>query len=161
MSTGWNVLIGLTLICILAGTLWIMCRRHNREMAAHVGAMAILTASMQPPEIRAHCRRVADISERIAREMRLPAKRLALVRAVGIIHEIDGIESITVNMPLEFAILDVADYYDVLTHDGSESMSTDEAMEEIRRRAGTRYAPVVARALMRVMMHSKAVVTRE
>jgi HD-GYP domain-containing protein (c-di-GMP phosphodiesterase class II) len=161
VSLGWSVLIGLTLICIQAVTLWIVCHKHNREMAAHVGAMAIITAAMQPREIRAHCRRVADMSEKIAQELILSAKRLALVRAAGILHEIDGIDGITTNVPLEFAILSVADYYDVLTHDGSQSMGMDEAMEEIRREVGTRYAPVVVRALMRVMMHSEAVAARE
>ncbi|MHB9036318.1 MAG: hypothetical protein ACYC64_06600 [Armatimonadota bacterium] len=157
VSIGWNVLIGLTLICIQGAILWIICRRHKRDMAAHVGAMAILTASMQPPEIRAHCRRVADISERIAQELKLPAKRLALVRAAGILHEIDGIETISSNAPnapLEFAILAVADYFDCITHDGSESMNVDEAMEEIRREAGTRFTPAVVKALMRVTIRS-------
>ncbi|MHB9038497.1 MAG: hypothetical protein ACYC64_17735 [Armatimonadota bacterium] len=161
MSMGWSVLIGLSLIGIQAVTLWIVCRRHKREMNTQVGAMAIMTATMQPREIRAHCRRVADMSEKIAQELRLPAKQLALVRALGILHEIDGVDAITVNMPLEFAILDVADYFDCITHDGSESMSMDEAMEEIRRRAGTHYAPVVVRALMRVTMRSEAVAARE
>ncbi|MHB9036583.1 MAG: hypothetical protein ACYC64_07940 [Armatimonadota bacterium] len=161
VSLGWSVLIGLSLIGIQAVTLWIVCHKHNREMAAHVGAMAIITAAMQPREIRAHCLRVADISEKIAQEMRLPAKQLALVRAAGILHEIDGVDAITVNMPLEFAILRVVDYYDVLTHDGSQSMGMDEAVEEIRRQAGTRYAPIVVRALMRVMMHGEAVAARE
>ena len=154
MSTVWTMLVCLTLICFQVATLWSVCRRHRREMAAHVGAMAILTAAMQPRETRAHCIRVADISERIAQELRLSAKRLALVRAIGILHEIEGIDSITRNTPLEFAILGVADYYDRLTHDGSESLELDEAMEEIRRGAGTRFEPVVIKALMTVTVHS-------
>ena len=150
MSVVWNlvtvsILIGIQLVAIL-----LICRRHKREMDVQTGMMVILIATMQPREIRAHCRRVAEISEMMARAMKLPAKRLALVRAVGIIHEIDDIGSITTNMPLEFAILSVADHFDCVTHDGSESLSKDDAIEEIRREAGSRFDPAVVKALMTV-----------
>ena len=124
-------------------------------MNEQIGVMAMLTAAHQPPEIRAHCRRVADISEKLARQLRLPAKQLSLVHAIGILHEIDGIDAITSNMPLEFAILGVADSFDTLTNGGSETLELDEAIEDIRREAGTRYNPAVVKALMKLVLGSE------
>jgi HD-GYP domain-containing protein (c-di-GMP phosphodiesterase class II) len=119
-----------------------------------IGVVAMLTAAMQPSEIRAHCRRVADLSKKLARELRLPAKRLALVHAIGILHEIDGIDAITRSTPLEFAILGVADSFDTLTN-GGEALQLDEAIEEIRREAGTRFSPAVVKALMKLVRKSE------
>ena len=155
ISVLWAGLIFLTLICIQGVTLWSVCKRHRQKMNEQIGVMAMLTAAHQPPEIRAHCRRVADISEKLARQLRLPAKQLSLVHAIGILHEIDGIDASTSNMPLEFSILSVADSFDTLTQACSARLEMDEAIEDIRRDAGTRYNPVVVKALMKLVLGSE------
>ena len=40
-----------------------------------------------------------------------------------------------------------------ITNDSDESLTLDEAMDEIRRQAGTRFDPNVVKALMRVALH--------
>lgn len=51
-------------------------------------------------------------------------------------------------VPIEAAILAVAEHFDTITHDGTEQAGLDEAIEGVRRRAGTQFHPTVVKALL-------------
>lgn len=52
------------------------------------------------------------------------------------------------NVPIEAAILAVAEHFDTITHDDAEQAGLDEAIEGVRRRAGTQFHPAVVKALL-------------
>lgn len=51
-------------------------------------------------------------------------------------------------VPVEAAILAVAEHFDTITHDDAEQAELDDAIEDVRRRAGTQFHPAVVKALL-------------
>ncbi len=147
VSAAWIVLICLILGCVQIAVLRSVCRRH-REMAAYLETVAALVAAMQPEDIREHCRRVANIAERLAKELKLSARSVALVRTAALFHEAGKSGSCSGCLPMESAILAVADCFDTIVHGQGDSTAVDKAIEEIRRGAGTRFHPAAAKAMM-------------
>lgn len=150
----FGIWIGAMLLVIACGYLQAavfrgMLKRHNREQALHIEVVAGLIVAMQPPEVAGHSRRVAAISESLARELRVPIRRLPLVRAMGLLHEVKEVDHIPDYQPIEAEILAVADYLDEITCACNEPMSLDEAIDDIRRQ-GTRFQPEVVKTLMRL-----------
>ncbi len=144
------ILIGLAcmvLACVQIVTLRMLIYRHHHEQTAHIEAMTILAVAMQPSDTREHSVRVADIAKKVARELKLSSGRVTLVHTAGLLHEIAGLASLSCDS-VESAILIVADYFDTAMNDHGGSMNLDKAMEEVRRGAGTRFDPVVVRALL-------------
>ncbi len=153
---------------------------YAQARSTYIDTMAALILAIQPPNIQAHCRRVAKTSEQLAEAMELPAGRIALIRAAALLHEADadviaqmptldriaewirlysawyGEEGSTPpSAPIEVAILSVADYFDVLTHDPSVSLALDDAIDDIRRRAGSGFHPAVVKALLMVALNNR------
>lgn len=159
MSLGvWVYAILLILICgyVQAAVFRAMLKRHNREYASHIEAVAALIVAIQPSDIAEHSRRVAAISERLARELRVPIRRVPLIRAMGLLHEIKEIVSFPGYLPVEAQILTIADYFDEVTGALDEPMSLEKAIEDIRQQAGTRFWPEVIKALMRLALQAEA-----
>ena len=158
MSLGvWVFAVLLILICgyVQAAVFGAMLKRHNTEYASHIEAMAALIVAMQPSDIAGHSRRVAAISERLAVELRVPIRRVPLVRAVGLLHEVKEIGSFPDYLPIEAEILAIADYLDEVTCAQGEPMSLENAIEDIRQQAGTRFQPDVIKALMRLTLKAE------
>lgn len=132
-----------------------MLKQHNRKQASHIEALAALIVAMQPSDLAEHSRRVAAISERLARELRVPIRRLPLVRAMGLLHEVKEIDRVPDHLPVEEQILTIADYLDEVTYVQSEPMTLETAIDDIRRQAGTRFQPEVIKALMRLALQAE------
>jgi HD-GYP domain-containing protein (c-di-GMP phosphodiesterase class II) len=125
-----------------------MLRLCHREQASHIEAMAALAVAVQPSDIAEHSRRVATISEMLAREMRLPSDRMPIVRAAGLLHQIDGIEHIPGQVQIHSEIVAVADYFDESIHISGSTL--DNTIDDIWMEVGNRFHPDVVRALMRL-----------
>lgn len=115
----------------------------------------MLIVAMQPPDIAEHSRRVAAVSEMLAQEMGLPARRISFIHTAALLHDVMEVDNIPGHLSREAEILIVADYLDELIHDCCKPTSLDNAIEEIRREVGTRFHPAVVRALMRVASRSE------
>jgi len=214
----------------------------------YMDTIATLATYMQHyhPYTRGHLKRVAELSERLARELRLPAETIMLMPYAGLLHDIgkvgvseeildkvgqltdeewaiiqqhpvkgaeivshieflnqtvdwikyhhkwangsgypkDGVKN--GNVPLEAAIIAVADAFDAMTDDREMSLewqcdscnykpengdrpevcpkcgatkrrtyrkplSVDEAINELRRGAGTQFSPVVVKAFLKMV----------
>jgi len=153
---------------------------YAQARSTYIDTMAALILAVQPPNVQAHCRRVAMLSGQIAEAMGLPAGRTALIRAAALLHEAgadviaqmpmfdrvaewirlhsswrgeDGSPSPSV--PIEVAIISVADCFDVLTHDPCGPLALDNAIDDIRRRAGSRFHPAVVKALLMVALNNR------
>lgn len=147
VSVAWVVLICLILGCAQIAVLRSVCRRH-REMAGYLETVGALVAAMQPEDVRDHCRRVASISGGLARELRLPARSTALVRTAALFHEVGRSGCSSGCLPMESAILAVADSFDSIVCGQGDSTAVDKAIEDIRREAGTRFHPAAVKAVM-------------
>lgn len=159
MSLGvWFFAVLLILICgyVQSAVFRTMLKRHNTEYASHIEAVAALIVAMQPSDIAEHSRRVAATSESLARELRVPIRRVPLVRAMGLLHEVKEIGSFPDYLPVEAEILAIADYLDEVTCAQGEPMSLEKAIEDIRQQAGTRFQPEVIKALMRLALQAEA-----
>jgi response regulator RpfG family c-di-GMP phosphodiesterase len=152
----WAVLLIAACGYIQAAVFRTMLKRHNRDQALHIEAVAVLIVAIQPPKVAEHSRRVAAISESLARELRVPIRRLPLVRAMGLLHEVREIDRIPGHLPVEVDILAIADYFDEITCVRDEPMTLDEAIEDIRRQAGTHFQPEVIKALMRLALQAES-----
>ena len=152
----WAVLLIIVCGYVQAAVFRGMLKQHNRDQALHIEAVAALIVAMQPPEIAEHSRRVAAISESLARELRVPIRRLPLVRAMGLLHEVREIDRVPDHMPVEAEMLTIADYLDEVTCVQSEPMTLDEAIDDIRRQAGTHFQPEVIKALMRLALQAES-----
>ena len=223
-------------------------RQWVDERVAYVDTITTLATYMQHyhPYTRGHLKRVADLSERLARELRLPVESIRHISTAGFLHDIGkiavseevldktsklsddewdqirehpvkGAEIIshieflegiadwiryhhkwyngagypvtngnTVEIPIEASIISTADAFDAMTDDreltvnwqcdscgyrpddgsrpvrcplcGSEKRRTygvpkslDEAIEELRRGAGTQFHPRVVKAFLRMV----------
>ncbi|MDH7603092.1 MAG: HD domain-containing protein, partial [Armatimonadota bacterium] len=64
-----------------------------REREAYLNTIATLATYMQHyhPYTRGHLKRVAELSERIARELRLPAESIRYMKVAGLLHDIGKI----------------------------------------------------------------------
>lgn len=153
----WVCAILLIMICgyVQAVVFRAMLKRHNREYASHIEAVAALIVAIQPPEIAEHSRRVADISDSLARELRVPIRRLPLIRAMALLHEVKEIDNVPGYQPVEVEILTIADYFDDITHAQDGPMSLENAIDNIRQQAGTRFQPEVIKALMRLALQAE------
>ncbi len=149
VSAAWIVVIGLMQACLQALALWIILRGHRQQWMMHIEAMAALVISMQPPNVREHCRRVASISETLAMEMGFSGKRIVHVRSAGLLHEVAEVADISSRRDMDSEIVAVADYFDNVTHNHTD-LTQDEAIEQIRQRAGKPFHPAVVKALMAV-----------
>ncbi len=147
MSAIWTVLVCLILGCIQVAVLRNVYRLH-REMAGYVETVVALVAAMQPEEIREHCRRVANISEGLAKELGLPMRSVTLVRTAALFHEVGKSSGSSGYLPMESAILAVADSFDNIVGSQADSTAVDKAIEEIRRGVGSRFHPAAVKAIM-------------
>lgn len=68
-------------------------RQWVEERAAYVNTITTLATYMQHyhPYTRGHLKRVADMSERLARELRLPAESIRHISTAGFLHDIGKI----------------------------------------------------------------------
>jgi HD-GYP domain-containing protein (c-di-GMP phosphodiesterase class II) len=157
MNLIWVWAIVLVIVCgyVQAAVFRGMLKQQNREQARHIEAVAALIVAMQLPDIAEHSRRVAAISEKLARELRIPIRRLPLVRAMGLLHEVKEIDHVPDHLPVEAEVVAVADYLDEITCACNEPMSLDEAIDNIRQQAGTRFQPEVIKALMRLALQTE------
>jgi response regulator RpfG family c-di-GMP phosphodiesterase len=158
MSLGvWVFAVLLILICgyVQAAVFRAMLKRHNTEYASHIEAVAALIVAMQPSDIAEHSKRVAAISERLAMELKVPIRRVPLVRAMGLLHEVKEIGSLPDQLPVDAEILTIADYFDEVTCTQDEPMNLEKAIENIRQQAGTRFQPEVIKALMRLALRAE------
>lgn len=146
----WAILLIIVCGYVQAAVFRGMLKRHNREQASHMEAIASLIVATQPPEVAEHSRRVAAISDSLARELRVPIRRLPLVRAMGLLHECKEIDRVLDYLPVEEEILAIADYLDDVTCVQSEPMSLNEAVDNIRHQAGNQFQTKVINALMRL-----------
>ena len=151
----WAILLIIVSGYVQVAVLQTVLRRHNKEQARHIEAVAALIVAMQPPEVAEHSRRVADISESLARELRVPIRRLPLVRAMGLLHEVKEIDRVPDHLPVEEQILTIADYLDEVTYVQSEPMTLETAIDDIRRQAGIHFQPEVIKALMRLALQAE------
>ena len=97
----------------------------------HIEEVVALIVAMQQPEVAEYSRRETAISERLARDLRVPIRRLPLVRAMGLLHEVKEVDRDTDHLPVEAEILTVADYLDEVTCVQSKPMSMTEAIGSI------------------------------
>jgi len=141
--------------CVQTVFLRRMICRYRDEQVENIVFMAAILVAMQSPKIREHSRRVSAMSEKLAGEMRLPLERMPFVRAAGLLHEIKEIGAIPGHLPIEAEILTVADYFDSVIYNFNEPKTMDDAVEDIRREAGTRYNPTVVKALMKFVRRSE------
>lgn len=63
-------------------------------------------------------------------------------------------------VPIEAAILAVAEHFDTITHD-DKKRGFDEAIEDVRRRAGTQFHPTVVKALLTTSLRTPATHSRQ
>lgn len=145
---GWVLLMVLVFGLIQVVVIYALQRLCHREQASHIEAMAALAVAVQPSDIAEHSRRVATISEMLAREMRLSADRMPIVRAAGLLCQIGEIDHIPGQMHIEAEIVAVADYFDETIHINGSTL--DNTIDDIRREVGNRFHPDVVRALMRM-----------
>lgn len=149
-TVGVYLIVLISMICtVLAcrqfAALRSLYRRIRLQQTAYIDAMILLITAVQPQSIREHSRRVADTARNLASQLRLSAERCHLVYIAGLVHELVGVEN-TSSDPMESSILLAADCFDALIND--ESMSPDEAIEEIRRGAGICFDSGVVKALI-------------
>jgi putative nucleotidyltransferase with HDIG domain len=193
----WTGFVGLMVTGLITGvlaTLPIWSRRCARKRAAYIDSIVKLAFSAYPPADRSHAERVAELAGRIAQEMGLPRRKVALIRVAGYLHDIgryikdeytsdcrhtakgadlvtrlpvlcqtaewirhhhtwhNGISCLASlahqKVPVEAAILAVAEHFDTITHDGTEQAGLDEAIEDVRRRVGTQFHSAVVKALL-------------
>ena len=152
----WTLLILLFWGCFQIHIFKVMFRQYQKELASHIEAVAVLIAALQPTSIREHSRRVATISEKLAMEMKISSKRMPIIRAAGLLHEVSEIKSIPGQRQIEADILAVADYFDSAIFNLDEPKSTDSVIEEMRREAGTKYEPAVVKALMKLVLQAES-----
>ncbi|MCL6628476.1 MAG: hypothetical protein K6U00_02615 [Armatimonadetes bacterium] len=155
---GWAVLLFVVLGLVQVAIFSTMLKRYHNEQILHIEAVAMLIVTMQPTDIAEHSRRVATVSEILAREMGLPTKRMPLIRAAGLLHHVRGIDRIPGHPWVEAEILTVADHLDEVTHNCRGSMTLDSTIEDIRREVGSRFHPAVVKALMKLASRNE---TRE
>lgn len=87
----WSGFVGLMVIGLAAGALValpIWSRRCAGRRAAFVDSIVQLALSAYPPADRSHAERVAELVGRLAQEMGLPRRKVALIRAAGYLHDI-------------------------------------------------------------------------
>lgn len=206
----WTGFVSLMVIGLITGALAalpIWSRRCARKRAAYIDSIVKLALSAYPPADRSHAERVADLAGRLAQEMGLPRRKVALIRAAGYLHDIgryikdeytsdcwhtakgadlvsrlpvlcetanwirhhhtwhNGISCIASlahqEVPIEAAILAVAEHFDTIIHDGTEQAGLDEAIEDVRRRAGTQFHPAVVKALLATSLQTPVTHSRQ
>lgn len=236
----WGLAVAITPILALRD----FFRKWVDEKEAYLGTITTLATYMQHyhPYTRGHLKRVADMSERLAREIKLPAESIRHISSAGFLHDIGkiavseeildktgslddeewakirehpvkGAEIVSHieflegivdwikyhhkwhdgrgypdtngngNVPIEAAIIAVADSFDAMTDDREISLvwkcdacgyrpsngdrpvecpmcgaakrrtyrppkTTDEAIEELRRGAGSQFNPIVVKAFL-------------
>jgi response regulator RpfG family c-di-GMP phosphodiesterase len=94
--TVWAAVLGLT--AILVGTLCDERAAKVEELhVAYVGVVNVLTTYLQSanPRIKARSIRVAELSQAVAREMRLPQKQIDDVRVAALLHDLGNVEITT------------------------------------------------------------------
>lgn len=201
----WTRLDGLLVLglaaCVLS-MLWLWSRWHARK-AAYIDAITSFVLGLYTPEYRSHAERVAELAEKLAEEMGLPKRKVVLIRAAGIMHDIgryikgeyiddrmhvvkgadlvshlsvlyetadwirhhhtwhNGVSSFIslamTKVPIEAAILAVAEHFDEITHDESDLMTVDDAVEYIRQRIGTQFHPAVVKALLITALQTRQI----
>ncbi len=193
----WTGFVSLLVTGLTAGALAvlpILSRRYARRRAAYIDSIVQLALSAYSSADKSHAERVASLAERLAQEMRLPQRKIAMIRAAGYLHDIgryikdeytsdcwhaakgadlvsrlpvlcetaewirhhhtwhNGISCLASlahqKVPIEAAILAVAEHFDSITYDGVEQTGLDEAIEDVRRRTGTQFHPAVVKALL-------------
>lgn len=202
MWTGFVSLMVIGLIMGVLSALPIWSRRYARRRAAYIGSIVRIALSACSPADRSHAERVAELAGRLAQEMGLPQRKVALIRTVGYLHDIgryikdeytsdcwhtakgadlvsrmpvlcetadwirhhhtwhNGISCLASlahqKVPIEAAILAVAEHFDTITHDDAEHAGLDEAIEDVRRRVGTQFHPAVVKALLATSLQTPA-----
>lgn len=89
----WGAFLGLN--AILIGTLCDQRASHIRELReAHTGIIEILSKYLQAADqyTKSHSMRVADLSEEIAKEMKLRPDEIENIRAGSLLHDIGKVE---------------------------------------------------------------------
>ena len=199
----WTGFVSLAVIGLTAGVfaaLRMWSRRCARRRSACIDSIVTLALSAYSPADRSHAERVAALAERLAQEMGLPRRNVALIRAAGYLHDIgryikdeytsdcwhvakgadivshlpvlcetadwirhhhtwhNGVSCLASlahqKVPIEAAILAVAEHFDTIIHDGTEQARLDEAIEDVRRRAGTQFHPTVVKALLAISLQT-------
>lgn len=196
----WIGLVGILVICLpacmfAALRLW---SRWCAWRAAYIDAIVTLALSTYGPAERKHAERVAELSATLAGEMRFSARKIALIRAAGYLHDIgkhikddlvddrwhvakgadlvsrlpilsetadwirhhhtwyNGVSCLAplamAKVPIEAAILAVAEHFDTAIHSDAECPESDSAVDDIRRRTGTQLHPAVVKAFLVVML---------
>ncbi len=91
--TVWGAVLGLT--AILVGTLCDdLVRRTTEVHEAHVGVMEVLARYLQAanPHLESRARKVAGLSEQVARRMRLSEREIDDIRVAALLMDIENIE---------------------------------------------------------------------
>lgn len=186
------VVIGLAAGVLAALRMWL--RWCARRKASFIDAIVSLALSAYSPADRSHAERVAALAERLAQEMGLPRRKIAMIRTAGYLHDIgryikdeytsdcwhvakgadlvshlpvlcetadwirhhhtwhNGVSCLAslamAKVPIEAAILAVAEHFDTIIHDDAERDGLDDAIEDVRRRTGTQFHPAVVKALL-------------
>ena len=94
--TVWGAVLGLT--AILVGTLCDTRAATVRELHhAYVGVVEVLTHYLQGgnPHVKSPSVRIAELSQTIAEELRLPQKQVDDVRVAALLHELGNVEVTT------------------------------------------------------------------
>jgi len=94
--TIWAATLGLT--AILMGTLCDERARTVRELQkAYVGVVEVLSKYLQSahPGIKARSTRIAELSQLVAQEMKLPRKQVDDVRVAALLHDLENVEITT------------------------------------------------------------------
>ncbi len=189
------LVIGLPVCMFAALRLW---SRWCAWRAAYLDAIVTLALNTYGSAERKHAERVAELSAALAGEMRFSARKIALIRAAGYLHDIgkhikddlvddrwhvakganlvsrlpilsetadwirhhhtwhNGVSCLAslamAKVPVEAAILVVAEHFDTSTHGDAECAELDNAVDDIRRRTGTQLHPAVVKAFLAVML---------
>jgi HD-GYP domain-containing protein (c-di-GMP phosphodiesterase class II) len=94
--TIWAAVLGLT--AILVGTLCDERAAKVEELhEAYVGVVNVLSTYLQSadPKVRARSIRVAELSQSVAREMKLPQRQIDDIRVAALLHDLGNVEITT------------------------------------------------------------------
>ena len=92
----WAATLGLT--ALLMGTL---CDERARSVSelrkAYVGVVDVLSKYLQSanPRVKARSTRIAELCQRVAREMNLPSKQIDDIRVAALLHDLENVEITT------------------------------------------------------------------